>query len=171
MSKSIGVKRSKKVSKSTQSETPKSLGLFDHVKHIKEVQDPNYFNGLSDLDRKSFNHFMILRALSMNPAFCNDVSTLYRFFDKIPSSQFYTLLISILPRDKRYYPWIKAKKKHKFSNQLIELIAKRFEISEKESVDYAKILSETEEGIKILTDICGGWGLDDKEIEKAMSNE
>jgi hypothetical protein len=114
---------------------------------------------------------MILRALSMNPAFCEDVSIAYQYFDKIPSPQFYKVLCFLFPRDRRYYTWIKAKKKHKFTNQLIELIAKRFEVSEKEAVDYAKILAETKEGVKTLTDICRGWGLNDKEIEKAMENE
>lgn len=171
MSKSTGEKRSKKVSKKPQTETPKGLGLFDHVRHIREVQDPDYFQNLSELDRKSFNHFLILRALSMNSAFCDDVSTLYRLFDKVPSQQFYTLLISIFPKDKRFYPWIKAKKHHKFSNQLIELVAKRFEVSEKEALDYIKILSSSKDGEKTLTDICRGWGLTDKEIEKVMTDE
>jgi len=44
----------------------KALGLFDHVKAIRAVQDPNYYDNLSEADRKSFNHFMILRALSMD---------------------------------------------------------------------------------------------------------
>lgn len=107
----------------------------------------------------------------MNPSFLEDVDIAYRYFDKIPSPQFYQVLCFLFPRDRRYHPWIKAKKKHKFTNQLIELVAKRFEISEKEAIDYAKILAATPDGVKTLTDICRGWGLNDKEIEKAMENE
>jgi hypothetical protein len=171
MPKSTKVKGNKKVSKKSQDESPKSLGLFDHVKQVKEIQDPDYFKSLTDVDRKTFSHFMILRALSMNPAFCEDVSVFFRFFDKIPPPQFYTLLTSIFPRDRRYWPWIKAKKRHKFSNQLIELLARRFEVSEKEAVDYARILSTAKDGVETLTGICRGYGLNDKEIEKAMSDE
>lgn len=149
----------------------KGLGLFDHVKHIKEVRDPDYFKNLSDLDRKTFSHFMILRALSMNPALCDDVSGLYKYFDIIPPAQFYTVLSTILPRDRTFYKWVKATKKHKFSNKLIELVAQRFEVSRKEAIDYVSILSDTKEGIKILIDICKGWGLTDKEIDNVMNNK
>lgn len=68
--------------------TVKQLGLFDHVKHVRSVQNPNYYKNLSELDRKTFNPFMILKALSMNPVLLDDISTLFRYFDKIPHPQF-----------------------------------------------------------------------------------
>jgi hypothetical protein len=59
------------------------VGLFDHVKHVRSIQNPNYYKNLSELDRKTFNPFMILKALSMNPILVDDISTLFRYFDKI----------------------------------------------------------------------------------------
>ena len=43
----------------------KTKSLFDHVNHIKKVQDPKYYIGLSDVDKISFTPYMILRVLSM----------------------------------------------------------------------------------------------------------
>src|SRR4051812_19704027 len=96
----------------------KGRTLFDHIKHISKSQDPDYFDSLTDLDKKTFNHFMILRGLSMNPALVDDISFLYRYFDTIPSPQFYKLLISIIPAEhpKTFHPWVKASKKNKFSD-------------------------------------------------------
>ena len=155
--------------KKLENPTIKGIGLFDHVKQIRIIQDPNYFKNLTELDKKSFNHFMILKALSMNPALLEDMSTLFRYFDKIPSPQFYQLLIGLIPPDhpKKYYPWVKAKKMP-FSKKLIELISIYFEISQKEAIEYATLLSFTDNGRRELEDICKTYGLTDKELEFAM---
>ena len=150
----------------------KGIGLFDHIKHIRCIQDPDYFKNLTDLDKKSFNHFMILKALSMNPSLLDDISSLFRYFDKIPSPQFYQLLIGLIPPDhpKKYYPWIKAKKRP-YSNELLELISRYFEISKKEAGEYITLLSSTEKGKKELEDLVRAYGLTDKEIKSIMEGK
>ena len=150
----------------------KGIGLFDHIKHIRCIQDPDYFKNLTDLDKKSFNHFMILKALSMNPALLDDISSLFRYFDKIPSPQFYQLLIGLIPPDhpKKYYPWIKAKKQP-YSNELLELMSHYFETSKKEAGEYITLLSSTEKGKKELEDLVRAYGLTDKEIKSIMEGK
>jgi hypothetical protein len=49
-------KKSRKTSVDPNNVTSKALGLFDHVNHIKGVQDPKYFDTLTDADKKSFTH-------------------------------------------------------------------------------------------------------------------
>jgi hypothetical protein len=67
--------------KSRVNKTSKSIGLFDHIKQINQIQDPNYFDNLTESDKKSFNHFIILKGLSMNPDNLDIVNLLYRYFD------------------------------------------------------------------------------------------
>jgi len=153
--------------KKVKSEKKKFLGLFDHVRHIRSIQDPNYYNNLSDLDRKSFNHFMILQALSMDPQQLGNVTILFRFFDVIPSPQFYKLIISLIPKDLTYYPWVGYK--NKYNEELVEIIARRFEISMRHAEEYIGILSLTPEGINSLVYICQGFGKSDNEIENLLS--
>src|ERR1035437_922487 len=148
-------------------EKPKSLGLFDHIKHIRNIQDPNYYNNLSDLDRKSFNHFMILQALSMDPQQLGNISILFRFFDVIPSPQFYKLVISLIPKDPTYYPWISHK--NKYNVELVELVAQRFEVSTQHAEEYIGILFSTKEGMNSLVYICQGFGKSKNEIEELLS--
>ena len=145
----------------------KSIGLFDHIKHIRSIQDPDYFKNLTDLDKKSFNHFMILKALSMNPTVLDEIATLFKYFDKVPSPQFYQLLIGLIPADKKFYPWVKAKKLP-YSNELLELVTRYFEVSKKEAGEYASMLCSSEKGKKELEQLCRDFGLTDKEVETAM---
>jgi len=142
--------------------------MFEHVKHIKEVQEPDYFKNLTETDRKSFNHFMILKSLSMNPSFVEDVSWIFRYFDKIPSEQFYRLLISVFPIDRKFHQWIKSKNK---STELKELVAQRFEISTNRANEYIDMMTNLEDGPEELVGICQGFGLNEKEIERVISNE
>ncbi len=156
-------------SKKKEEGTIKGIGLFDHIKHIRTIQDPDYFKSLTELDKKSFNHFMILKALSMNPALLSDISDLFKYFDKIPSAQFYQLLIGLIPPDhpKKFYPWVKAKKSS-VSELVVELISKYFEISNSEALGYAVLLSSSENGRKELENFCRNYGYTEKEIELAM---
>lgn len=161
------VKKKRGPKKSIGNSLSKGVGLFDHIKHIRSIQDPNYFKGLNELDLKSFNHFMILKALSMNPLLLDDVSILFRYFDKIPSAQFYQLLIGLIPADRKYYPWVKSKI-NSISNELIDLFVRYYDISKKEANEYIILLSSTEKGKNELKNLCEDFGLEDKEIELAL---
>jgi hypothetical protein len=87
-------KKSKKVSEESNEPAVKAVGLFDHVNQIKGVQNPKYFDTLSDADKKSFAHVMILKFLSMDRANLDTLSYISKYQDTIPSKNFYTLLIS-----------------------------------------------------------------------------
>ena len=146
----------------------KGIGLFDHIKHIRSIQDPDYFKTLSELDIKSFNHFMILKALSMNPSILEEVSELLKYFDKIPSPQFYLLLIKLVPLDKKFYPWVKGKPQL-ISNELLNLLTTYYQVSSREAIDYANLLFSTDTGRKELENLCCDNGFEDSEIKTMLA--
>lgn len=161
-----------KLSKTKESDNnlPKKKSVFDHVKHIRGVQDPNYYINLSEDDRKSFNHFMILRDLAMDDEMVESVAQLYQIFDKIPSPQFYQLVIALTPKSSRYYPWIKTKVL-KHNKQLLALVAKRFGVSKYQANEYINLLLRTELGQGELVAICKAFGLEDKEVEELFEEQ
>lgn len=160
----------KKTKKSLTEKPPenfkhKKLSVFDHVNHIRQIQNPSYFKKLSSSDAKSFDHFMILRALAMDDNLVEDIASLYQYFDKIPSAAFYTLLIAIVPRSSKYSPWIKSKvMKHK--PELVELVAKKFTVAKYQANEYINTLLRTEEGQGELINICKAFGLSDDEVNE-----
>lgn len=149
---------------------PKRRSLFDHVKHIRQVQDPNYYVNLSEDDRKSFNHFMIVRALSMDADILETMAQLYQIFDKIPSPQFYQLLIALVPKSMRFYPWVKSRSL-KHNKDLLALVSNRFKVSRYQANDYINILLRSENGQGELVNICKAFGLEDKEVEKLFEEK
>ena len=154
----------KKSTESSPSDGPKKRSLFDHVKHIRQIQDPDYYLSLSQEEKKTFNHFMIVRALSMDSSIVEDMAQLYQVFDKIPSPQFYQLLIALVPKSNRFYPWIKSKKmKHK--KDLLKYVSQRFKVSTHQANEYVNILLRSDQGQAELIDICKSFGLDDKQVE------
>lgn len=154
----------------TEDKGPKRKTLFDHVTAIRKVQDPSYYNNLSEDDRKSFNHFMIVRALAMDDNMVEDMAQLYQIFDKIPSPQFYQLLIALVPRTDRFFPWIKSKVM-KHNKELLSLVAKRFQVSKHNANEYINLLLRTEQGQAELVSICKAFGLEDKEVEELFEEK
>lgn len=159
-----GAKKQSKPPKQSSELHPNKLSLFDHVKHIRSVQDPKYYSNLSEENRKSFNHFMLLRALSMDDEVVGEMAFLYRYFDKIPSPQFYQLLIALVPKSNRWVPWIKTKVV-KHNQDLLELVAKTYSVSKRQANEYINVLIATEEGLQNLVGLCSAMGLSDSEVE------
>jgi len=157
------------VSKGTESNTAK-LTLFDHVKHIRGVKDPEYYNKLSEENRKSFNHFMILRALAMDDEIVGEMAFLYKYFHIIPSAQFYTLLIALTPNTHRWVPWIKTKV-IKHNQDLLALVAQTYSVSKRQANEYVNVLIASDEGLGRLTELCSAMGLNDKEVENLFDKK
>jgi hypothetical protein len=164
---------SSKTSRKKSSEVPngpRRRNLFDHVKHIRQIQDPDYYVNLSEDDRKTFNHFMIIRALSMDEEILETMAQLYQILDKIPSPQFYQLLIALVPKSIRFYPWVKSRKM-KHNKELLFYVTKRFQIATYQANEYVNILIRTEEGRGELVNILKCFGLEDKEIENLFEDK
>lgn len=153
-------------SKKKDTETkPKSKGLFDHINHIREVKDPNYYINLSDEEKKSFNKFMILRILSMDVNLIEEMSILSKYFQLIPEEQFYKVLIDVVPRGRKFCKYIK-KTSGGINQTILDCICVKFKVGEKDAVDYFNILTSHDDGIKELVSLIEGFGYSEKDIEK-----
>ena len=169
--KKVSTKKSKKTS-TEGSETPtvKALGLFDHVNHIRNVQNPKYFSTLSDADKKSFAHVMLMKFLSMDRNALDSLSYIGKYQDGMPSENFYQVLIATVPRTKYFHPYIKPAKT-KYSLEFYQMLAQWYECSSSEAEEYAEILSQTDSGLTEMINICKAYGLTEEEVEGLMTNE
>jgi hypothetical protein len=140
--------------------------LFDHIKAITQSQDPNYFEKLEEGDLKTWSNYMIHRFLSMNSDWVEILSELQPYTEQLQPKQLYLAYIGILPKGRHYLRYVKGKKTNKFEGWLIELIAKDFQCSTRQSEEYCEILYSTREGRESIKSICEKYGVDKKQITK-----
>lgn len=154
-----------KSKKKTTEETIKVKGLFDHVKHIRQTQDPDYYDSLSESDRKTFSKYMILRVLSMDKTIIEEISYISKYFEVLPEKQFYKLLINALPKSYGFSPYIKSTKKA-VNETILNCLCSYFNVGTKDATDYYNILISHEEGLTKLIELIKSHGYTEKETEK-----
>ena len=143
----------------------RTRGLFDHVKHIRQTQSSDYYNTLSEAERKTFNKYMILRVLSMDVNVIEEISYISKYFEVLPDAQFYQLLIKCLPKDYKFYPYIKKSGKD-INATVMGCICKKFGVGSKDASDYYRVWISTESGINELISLVSSYGHSQSEIEK-----
>jgi hypothetical protein len=154
--------------KKTTEEKSKSRGLFDHINHIREVKDPEYYTNLSDAEKTTFNKYMIVRFLSMDVDLVEDIAFISKYFQLIPDEQFYKILIEVVPKGRKFCKYIKGSNDN-INKTLLECICKKFSVGESDAKDYYNVLKSSELGITDLISLIEGFGYAEKEIEKMLS--
>ena len=116
------------------------MNQFDHIKNLHTKK--HTWDDFNDEEKKSFNVFIINKALSMNPNYLNIVNMVQNFtgLNQILSQkEVFNLYYSLLPNKFRFYKWIKGEKTKK-DKEKAEYLAMHFEVSIREAYDYLKIL-------------------------------
>jgi hypothetical protein len=147
-------------------EPNKAKKLFDHLKMITSVQDPNYFNGLSEEDKKSWSNFMINRFLSMNTDWTELIASLLPLTQTLSPEQMYKLYIDVIPKGNYYLKYIKGKASDKYEEFLVELISKEYGVSNRQALEYIDILYSTREGRENIRYICQKYAVPKNNISK-----
>lgn len=120
-----------------------SKDLFDHINHIKFNQNPDYFDNLSEDDKKSWSSFMIIKFLSMDMKLTGAMNHMSKYVGTLNDSQMYTYLINLLPKNNYDTTWMKDKKS-KDSHDVINCMQEAFRCNEEKAYEYYKILNQNE---------------------------
>jgi len=161
----MAAKKTPKKKASKKSAGPKRLGLFDHLNAVKSIQNPKYFDTISDDDKKTWSTWMILKALSYNIDYLPVANWAQRMIS-LPPEYMYKVLIDLIPRQRTFDTFIKSKNEGKHDAVVIDLIAKFFVISTSESIGYLNIFASCDAGKLDLANILKKHGYTEKEIKK-----
>ena len=116
------------------------MNPFDHIKNLHTKK--RCWDDFNDEEKKSFNVFIINKALSMNPNYLGIVNMVQNFtgLNQILSQkEVFNLYYSLLPNKFRFYKWIKGEKTKK-DKEKAEYLATHFKVSIREAYDYLQIL-------------------------------
>ncbi len=142
--------------------------LFDHLSHICERQQINYYDNLEDADKKTFSVYMINRFLSMNIDYLPVVNEMQRYWDQLTPREVYLFYSQLFPKKKQYNKYIKCTSDEGvYDEWLIKLISDHYTISSTESAKYLTIFYSTDSGKIFLKKLIQGYGIEQKKIKKA----
>ena len=150
------------------SKVVKKKSLFDHINQITSVQNPNYWDEISDEDKKSWSNYMVNRFLSMKTDWIELVNELQKY--NLKPKELYKLYTNVLPKGKRWLKYTKGRNQMEHPNWLINIVANHEEISKKEAVEFIEMLMLTEGGMLELGELSRKWGTEEKKIKKAGLN-
>lgn len=142
---------------------PKVRNLFDHVNEIRVGKNPKYFSTLSDEDKKTWSNYMVCRVLSMQEDIVDVINDLQYYQDKLAPEQFYQLCISVTPKGRGYFPYVKSKAE-KYKPELLTLLSLHFSDSKRNVVEYISLLTKDD-----MKSIVSKYGYTEKQIEEIIS--
>ena len=146
----------------------KKKSLFDHINQITSVQNPNYWDEISDEDKKSWSNYMVNRFLSMNSDWMELVTELQKY--NLQPKELYKLYINILPKGKRWLKYIKGRNDMDYPEGLINVVRNSDKCSRKEAIQAVDMLMLTEGGMMELGELGRKWGIEEKKIKDAGLN-
>ena len=142
----------------------KRKNLFDHISAITSQQNPNYWDEISDVDKKSWSNYMVNRFLSMKMEWIEFVNEVQKY--PLKPKELYKVYIDILPKKKQWLKYIKGDKEMKYPKWVYEIIAKHLQCSLREASDAIDVYELSAGGQAELADILLKYGIEEKEVRK-----
>jgi hypothetical protein len=105
--------------RNTKKSLVKRKSLFDHIQAITAVQSPNYWEEISDEDKKSWSNYMTHRFLSMKMEWVELVNELQKY--SLQPKELYKLYTNVLPKGKQWLKYIKRRNQMEYPNWLINI--------------------------------------------------
>ena len=144
--------------------TVKKKGLFDHIKQITDVQNPNYWDDITDEDKKTWSNYMVNRFLSMKMDWIDIVNEVQKY--QMEPEILYKVYTNIFPKGKQWLKYIKGDKKMKYPKWVYETVAKHLQCSIREASDAVEMYDISHGGQAELADILFKYGIEKKEVRK-----
>lgn len=134
--------------------------LFDHIKQLTNVQNPMYWDTITESDKKTWSNYMIHRFISMKTDWIEVANEIQRYWELKPKTV-YQFYIDILPKGRTFLRYTKSKKKSKVEKWAMEHLVDYFECSEREVEEHLELLTKEQ-----VTTIIMKYGIDDKQLKK-----
>ena len=140
----------------------KRKGLFDHIRQVTAVQNPDYWEEISEEDKKSWSNYMTHRFLSMKMEWIELVNELQKY--NIKPKELYKIYTNILPKQKQWLKYIKRRNQMEYPDWLINIVRNYYEQSRNEAIQSIELFFLTDGGMLELRELCQRYGIEDKKI-------
>ena len=141
------------------------MTIFDWLNQIN--YEKKSWDKFSQDEQKKFSTFIINRWLSMDENLIQVVNYFQKYsVGQLQPQEVYRWYCDIIPKQKRFNKYIKAKKSVKYDKELVEIMCKHYETSKKECIEYIELLGKDE-----LKSILELYGTEPKQIKKLLKGK
>ena len=158
-----------KAKKKSNNLGPKKKTLFDHINHIREKKTENYFDTLTDEDKKTFSNYMVNRFLSMDMNLVYGIDQLQKHSVGVKPKDYYRVLCELPLQGRGFHKYIKSANDDKHNADLINLVASHYEVSKLHAEEYIDLFKSTKKGTNELEELCIKYGKEPKEVKTLCS--
>ena len=137
----------------------KIKNIFDWLQHITLYKTPA--SEFTDNDWENFNSYMVHRFISMSPYYV-EVADYAQSMLPTMKKEIYNFYREMIPKRKVWLQYIKSKTKN-INKDLIEDIAKYYEVGTADATSYIAVMTKEEISI-----VLSKMGKDNKEIKKLL---
>ena len=146
----------------------KRKSLFDHINQITSVQNFDYWEQISEEDKKTWSNYMVNRFLSMKLEWVELVNELQKY--NLEPKELYKLYTNVLPKGKQWLKYTKGRNNMDYPEWLINIVRNNDESSRKEAIQAIDMLMLTEGGMMELGETARKWGIEERKIKAAGLN-
>ena len=141
------------------------MKLFDWLKEVN--YNKRDWDDFSEAEQKAFQPYMINRFLSMNDMLVEIVNHFQKYSISLLSPKnVYNFYRSLIPKNRRFFKYIKSKKKSRYDGWLVDLINQHYEQNTKQSEEDLDIMMNTNNGKRFLHDLLMSYGTEQKKIRQ-----
>lgn len=138
------------------------MQIFEHLKQIIKKDNLNYYDNLSDGDKKSFSSFMIQRFLSMNKNWIELVNFINKYVFTLKDRHYYKLMCLLIPnQDRTFYKYIKNENKKDYNDKVIDSLIDFYKIPKRQAKEYYDIMDNEQ-----LYNLVSKYGYQEKDLKK-----
>tara|TARA_R110000822_G_scaffold3419_1_gene15082 strand:- start:892 stop:1299 length:408 start_codon:yes stop_codon:yes gene_type:complete len=134
------------------------MTIFQWLDEISYNKTP--WSSFTEKDQESFNRYMINRFISMKEDYIDIVNLVQKY--PLSNVALYNFYCKTIPKSKSFFRYIKPKKSM-VNEELISILAKRFQLSKREIKDNYHLI-----GKDLAKNILLNIGIDEKQIKKLL---
>jgi hypothetical protein len=134
------------------------MTIFDWINEISYNKTP--WSSFTEKNQESFNRYMINRFISMKEDYIDIVNLVQKY--PLSNVALYNFYCKTIPKSKSFFRYIKPKKSM-VNEELISILAKRFQLSKREIKDNYHLI-----GKDLAKNILLNIGIDEKQIKKLL---
>ena len=112
--------------------------LFNHLNELTQGNNENYYNELTEVEKKTWSSYIIHRFLSMSSRYIHIVNFIQQF--TITDKHLFKLYHKILPKKRTFLRYIKTKNKTE-KDELVNAMARSQELSTHEIKQQLELLT------------------------------